>query len=132
MIEAGKELVRVGGNEQGVEVVRIVHVVVDADDARTRGRDCRLKVQCDLVIAIAKRGGRNDEMTMFGDRRRGNAVYHHVAVPESAKIENDVAAAMAHDAHAPMAECGVAASDVELQRVAHIGELHGAPLRQGA
>src|SRR5450759_1376233 len=130
LIEAGKELVRVGRNAEGVQIVRVVDGVVNANHAGARGRDRRLKVERDLILAIAKCSGRDDEMPMLGARRRGRSVRHDIGVPQPAKIENDVAAAAAYEAHARMADRGVAASDVELQCVAHLSDLRRSALRQ--
>ena len=69
---------------------------------------------------------------MLGARRRDRSVRRNVGVSEAAKIENHVAAAAAQEAHARMANYGVAPGDVELQSVTNLRDLSRPALSQCA
>ena len=64
LVEAGKELARVGGDEQGVEVVAAVGRVVTPDDARAGRRDVGDEPEVELVLAGAKQAGRDDRVAV--------------------------------------------------------------------
>src|SRR5205085_3046753 len=55
LIEARKEEIRVGGDEQGVQIVALVRVVREADDAGAGGCDRGLEAHEDRVLAVAKK-----------------------------------------------------------------------------
>ena len=64
LIEAGEELVGVGRDEQGVEVVAPVGRVVVADDARPARRDVGDEVEVERVLAGSKQTGRDEEVSV--------------------------------------------------------------------
>ena len=74
LIEAGKEKICVGRDEQRVEVVRPVLVVAKANDARAGRRDGRRELRFDAILAGANRRRRNSEVRAVERRRRGRAV----------------------------------------------------------
>ncbi len=126
LVEAGKEPVRVRRHEQRVEIVRVVAVVVKADNARPGGRDQRRERRRHLVVAGVDRASRYAKMRAVEFRRRGGAVDADLGQPWPAKVEDDVARAFCRERNGDRSARGVAGDDREIHVVPHAGEIRGA------
>ena len=123
LIEAREECVRVRRHEQRVEIVVVVLVVVEADDARAGRRDHRAEVRRHDVFTDTDRR-RGDAQVCAVERGRGRGVVHaDVRQARSAEVENHVRRTARGEAHGDRTAGGVARDHGELLAVADPGQL---------
>ena len=104
LVEAGEELIRVGGDEEGVEVIAAVGVV-RFDDAGTAGGDVGDEGELEGVFGVEERGGGDaDVIAVEGGRVDGVPVGAQGGDASAAEVDDDVAGAFAHEADGDVAE----------------------------
>ena len=132
LVEAGKELARVGRDEQGVEVIAAVGRIVITDDARAAGRDVRHEFQleaCSPQLGAggpAQRDGRSS-----GSHRRGPRPFTRAETrrrPRKSRIASAAPVRRKRIVTVPTALSLEVTSSAEL--VAHVVDRGGAMARE--
>ena len=113
-------MVRVGRDEERVQVVVVVGAIVEPDDARARRGDLGDEREDDDVLARMQQARRDKDVRAIPRvRREARAVDRCVSQAPAAEVEDRVTSPGAHEPDGDVAGGAIEPGDVEGQGVAH-------------